>query len=189
MKNRIGYIFATLALVLSLSLSSTSFAQASRNIATGQCGPNSKSPKCGLMVSVEESDAQKVWTMLGIEAQELDIPRSPGGGVQVFYSKPALDTMEQWEIEETENLSGIVLTRIDESSEIQNALLFTGASVKNRAVYVVKLETKTARGTKAELRIIAFEQRGTISQMRIFSGGRAYQDVESGDSKNKTKKK
>jgi hypothetical protein len=31
---------------------------------------------------------------------------------------------------------------------------------------------------KAELRIICFERRGTISQVRIFDGGKAYQEVK-----------
>jgi hypothetical protein len=171
-----------LALALATGLTTNTFAQGSRGLGHTQCGPNSKDPKCGYVAPANkqaDEDAKTVWKMLGIEPQELDIPHTPSDAVSVYYSKIALDLMKAWEIEESDSLASIVLTRIKEA-DMANTLVFDGreVAVPNRSVYVVRFDIHTDRGVKAELRIICFERRGTISQVRIFDGGKAYQEVK-----------
>lgn len=177
MKN-IKTTFAILVFVFAIAATSTAFAQGARNLGYDQsqqkCGPGSKSARCS--ADAQQTDVNRVWQLTGATPQEFDIPRKLESGLEIHYSKNALGLMQSWDIEEEEDLDGIALTRIADDS-VARLLMYEGGTIPNRAVYVVRLDKKTPRGTLLELRIVMFEQGGTVSQVRIFDGGRAYQDV------------
>lgn len=170
----------SVALMLSLLALTVQIANAqSRNLGktqTAKCPPGAK---CGVTIEPQKTNADRVWEILDIPPQELDIPRELNDGTRIYYSKIVLPLMEAWEIEESDDYDQIHMTRITDS-DLVNTFVFGGpdVDVKNSEVFVVRRERKVTGGTALDIQVVCFERRGSISRYRIYNGGKSQEEIK-----------